>query len=75
MFDSYQEFGGDYALIVLVNSASDFIYYVYSFARHKDRNALNCLGVSETLLLLYCFAYLGNRLEFMVLNPFLNVPI
>jgi hypothetical protein len=66
MFDIYQDFGGDYALIVIFNSACDFLYYVYWFGSQMDGNILNCFGISETLLFLYCFAYLGNRLELMV---------
>jgi hypothetical protein len=67
MFDIYQKIGGNYALLTAVNSASDFIYYVYhSFTGEADRNAVSMSGVIETALVLYCFAFLGNRLEVKV---------
>jgi hypothetical protein len=33
MFDIYQNTGGDYGLIIIINSAFDFVYYVYSFVK------------------------------------------
>jgi hypothetical protein len=65
MFDIYQSIGGDYALITVVNCASDFIYYVYSFTRNSDIewDAVSWLGILESVLILFCFAFLGNCLE------------
>jgi hypothetical protein len=68
MFDIYQDFGGDFALIILINSASDFIFFVYCFGSQVDKNISSCFGICENLLFLYCFAYLGNRLELMVFH-------
>jgi hypothetical protein len=66
MLDMYLAIAGDYALLTIANTAFDFIYYAYSFGLYTERNFVNSLGVIETLLILYCFAFLGNHFDVKV---------